>query len=220
MEAEIEKKKQRERAILFIDGSNFYHGMKKLRLSPKDLDYTKFSRKIILEREWVETRYYVGKVRKTGDLTKYKEQRKFLSGLEKFPQVSCHLGRIENQPAERTAKKLTRWLNALERRTDLDLPAQAISELYQITEVASVRYTEKAVDVMIAADMVSMAHQDKYDVAYLLSADGDFTPAVKEVRKAGRKVFVAFCSSLSGWEISQAADTFISIKQDFFGGCW
>lgn len=206
--------------ILFIDGNNFYHGMKKLGLSSKNLDYAKFSQKIIREGEWIETRYYIGQVQNTGDITRYRTQRKFLSSLRKFPQVSCHLGRIESQPAERTAKKLTRWLNALERRADLDLPAQAISELHQITEVANVRYTEKAVDVMIATDMVSMAYKDKYDVAYLLSADGDFTPAVREVHKAGSKVFVAFCSSLSGREISRAADEFISIGHDFFDGCW
>jgi len=36
---------------------------------------------------------------------------------------------------------------------------------------------EKAVDVMLAVDLVVMAERDEYDAAYILSADGDYTPA-------------------------------------------
>ena len=73
---------------------------------------------------------------------------------------------------------------------------------------------------MIATDMVSMAFEDKYDVAYLLSADGDFTSAIKRVKetKPERKVFVA--SVISGHEITQAADTFIRLNREYFHECW
>ena len=43
----------------------------------------------------------------------------------------------------------------------------------------------------IAVDMVVKAMEDEFDVAYLLSADGDFVPAVETVRKMGKKVFAA-----------------------------
>lgn len=39
---------------------------------------------------------------------------------------------------------------------------------------------EKMVDVSLATDMVFYAAQDAYDVAILMSADGDLVPAVKE----------------------------------------
>ena len=38
---------------------------------------------------------------------------------------------------------------------------------------------------MIATDMISMAYDNEYDVAYLLSADGDYTPAVKKNQGTG-----------------------------------
>ncbi len=50
---------------------------------------------------------------------------------------------------------------------------------------------EKGVDVKIAIDMVLGAMNDEYDHAYLLSADGDFTPAISAVRNLGKRVLVA-----------------------------
>ena len=48
---------------------------------------------------------------------------------------------------------------------------------------------EKAVDVMLAVDLVVMAERNNFDDAYLLSADGDFTPAVEHVRSRGKRVY-------------------------------
>jgi uncharacterized LabA/DUF88 family protein len=50
----------------------------------------------------------------------------------------------------------------------------AIARKRQTAEVI----VEKAVDVFIAVDMVVMAERQEFDVAYLLSADVDFTPRV------------------------------------------
>jgi len=50
------------------------------------------------------------------------------------------------------------------------------------------RWYEKGVDVKIATDMVAMAHAGDYEVAVLVSGDGDLAPAVHEVRRLGRVV--------------------------------
>src|SRR5579859_4778514 len=47
---------------------------------------------------------------------------------------------------------------------------------------------EKLVDVMLALDLALVAHRNEYDVAALVSADGDFEPAVHEARAAGKEV--------------------------------
>lgn len=47
---------------------------------------------------------------------------------------------------------------------------------------------EKLVDVMLALDLALGAHRDEYDVAALVSADGEFAPAVDEARAAGKEV--------------------------------
>lgn len=59
------------------------------------------------------------------------------------------------------------------------------------------RYS-KGEDILLASDMVRGAYTDQYDVAILLSGDGDFVPAVQSVLDAGKQVIVAsFHSSLS-----------------------
>ncbi len=207
-----------KRAVIFVDGNNLYHGMKSIKLPAEELDYEKLSQKLVMGREWVETRYYIGRVQQVGDLTRYQTQRKFLSRLDKCDRVNYFLGRIEQRP-NKSAKHLTKWLNALALRSDISVPENVVQELRGIVEKSS-QYVEKAVDVMIAIDMVSMAFEDKYDVAYLLSADGDFTSAIKRVKetKPERKVFVA--SVTSGYKIAQAADTFIPLNREYFHECW
>ena len=71
---------------------------------------------------------------------------------------------------------------------------------------------------MIATDMIYMARNDEYDVAYILTADGDFSPVIEKVREAGKKVFVA--SPVHGNEIGKAADVFIFMERGHFQGCW
>src|SRR5512138_455742 len=62
--------------------------------------------------------------------------------------------------------------------------------------------------------MVIMAEHNDYETAYLLSADGDLTPAVKAVREKGKKVFVA--SSTSGARLAAACDSFIRLPRAWF----
>lgn len=206
------------KAIIFIDGSNFYHGMKKNGLSSMELDYTQFSRKLVLDRRWIETRYYVGRVKQEGDVTAYQKQQKFLHKLKNFENVSYFLGRLERRQMNSSGKKLKRWLDALPNRPDVSISPEIVEELRRVASIDSVTWIEKAVDVMIATDMVSMAYENKYDIAYLLSADGDFTHAIKKVRDTGRKIFVA--SPAPGNQISKAADSFIPLDRRYFDGCW
>ncbi|MDD5499955.1 MAG: NYN domain-containing protein, partial [Candidatus Nanoarchaeia archaeon] len=49
-------------------------------------------------------------------------------------------------------------------------------------------FTIKGDDINIAVDMVSGAYENEYDVAILISGDGDFKSAVLRVRKINKKV--------------------------------
>ncbi len=42
---------------------------------------------------------------------------------------------------------------------------------------------EKKVDINIAIDVVSLAYEDAYDTAVLVSGDGDFLPVVKKIKR-------------------------------------
>lgn len=68
---------------------------------------------------------------------------------------------------------------------------------------------EKAVDVQIAVDMVLGAYRDEYDHAFLLSADGDFTPAVAAAQEMGKRVYIA--TPGKSFQLGQAANTFIRL---------
>ena len=216
----IARMRVRERAVIFIDGNNFYHGVReKLKLSSLEINYASFSSKLVKWRTWEETRYYVGEVLEKDDLTRHVNQQKFIKSLNKHGQVSHHFGRFERRPSkDGSRKQLKKWLKALSRRTDISVPEEVVVELREIVDRQKPHYEEKAVDVMIASDMISMACENKYDVAYLLSADSDFTPAIKKVREAGRKVFVA--SATPGYKLAEVANTFIRLKRDFFHDCW
>ena len=175
------------RATLFIDGNNWYHGLKGLgSVDLGRLDYRRLSLKLVGPRQWICTRYYIGRVPQSGDVTLYTSQRRFLAKLESEPRISTHLGRLEPRPATNpTAHDLRSYLSNL--RTKIDFRVfQDLMRLARRQQKATV-LVEKAVDVMLAVDLVVMAERDDFDDAYLLSADGDFTPAVEHVRSRGNE---------------------------------
>ncbi len=57
---------------------------------------------------------------------------------------------------------------------------------------------EKKVDVKLAIDMISFAYENAYDIAVLVSGDGDFLPVIKKLNKINKKIEVwAFKYSLA-----------------------
>ena len=54
-----------------------------------------------------------------------------------------------------------------------------------------------------------MAQRDEYDLAYLLSADGDFVPVVREVQRLGKRVFVA--SPWRGHQLAHASSDWLGL---------
>ena len=57
---------------------------------------------------------------------------------------------------------------------------------------------EKKVDIKIAIDVISLAFEDAYDIAVLVTGDGDFLPVVKKVKELDKNVEIwAFKYSLA-----------------------
>ena len=57
--------------------------------------------------------------------------------------------------------------------------------------------TSKGVDVTLTTLMLSHAFRNNYDVAVLVTGDGDFGPAVREVRRGGKAVHLWFVPSVA-----------------------
>lgn len=204
-----------DRAGFFVDGSNFYHGCSMLGLTGLGrLNFAKVSLKLAGPRDWIATRYYVGQVPGAGNLRLAEAQQAFLDFLRACdPRMSVHLGRIESRPAKsQAAVELGRYLAELKVRIEPQVYRELVAISTRFAETTVM--VEKAVDVMIAIDMVTMAERNEFDTAYLLSADGDLTPAVEAVRASGRKVFVA--SAQSGARLAASCNTFIKLRPEWF----
>ena len=65
-------------------------------------------------------------------------------------------------------------------------------------KIASSGAIEKKIDIKIAIDIISLAYEDAYDTAVLVSGDGDFVPVIRKVKELGKIVEVwAFKYSLA-----------------------
>lgn len=202
-----------ERAFLFVDGSNFYHALHDIGISTSELDYQALAHKLILDRELVGVRYYVGEVRE--DIPRIAAQRRFLAGL-RAQGIEVTLGRIERRKLQPNRNRLIARLQHLIDGNRAALNEAILGELEALCTTSLLYFVEKRVDVSIAVDMVTMAINQEYDVAYLLSADGDYVPAVDAVRSRNMKVFAAFPAK--GHELEKAVNSFIPLKREWFRG--
>ena len=200
-----------ERAVLFIDGSNFYHAARDIGIATGDLDYQKLAHKLIMNRELAGIRYYVGQV--SGSISRRSSQQKFLSAIQ-GQGVKVVKGRVERRIVRPDDNPLIGKLKDVVAAHQANLGGPVLNELEALCKMPFLYYTEKRVDVSIAVDMVTMAHSGRYDLAYLLSADGDFVPAVEAVKKLGKRVFAA--TPASGYELGKAVDNFITLRRDWF----
>lgn len=214
----IWKEKLSDRAIVFIDGNNFYHSLKDKRVSNIwDLSYSKISLKLLGPRDWIGTRYYIGRVQREKK-TLYSNQRRFFSKIcAEDNRITTYTGRLEPRPFNNPASKaIMEYLNNLTVRIDKNVYQDllSIARKHNRSEVL----IEKAVDVMLAVDMVIMAERDEYDAAYLITADGDFTPAVNAVRSLSKKVYAASLNNC--WQLKKACNTFLLLKPEWFTDCY
>jgi len=75
------------------------------------------------------------------------------------------LGRIEPRPAQNdAARELRQYLHWLDVRIDSEVFRQLVDIAKKYESV--VAWVEKAVDVQIAVDMVTMATRNEYEAAY------------------------------------------------------
>jgi len=165
--------KSTKKAVVFIDGSNWYHKLRKL-LSvgvpscqseirpPVHFDLRGFVEQLVNPDIPSLVRYYIGKVRRIqGDEKSeqlYTDQQRLIGFLQ-TQRITIGFGHLIPYPDG--------------------------------------VFHEKGVDVLIAVEMIRFAREDHYDSAYLISSDTDLVPAVLECRRLGKEV-IYVGSSLHG----------------------
>lgn len=168
----------RKRVMIFIDGSNFYHGLKECR-GKANIDFAHLIKKLAqADRDLVRVYYYNAPVNR-GEVPekKYKSQQRFFAGLQALDYLELKLGYLERRPDGAVV--------------------------------------EKGVDVKIAADMVAFAAKNLYDVAILVSADGDFAAAIQHVKDMGKHVEVAYPRSAKIAHLKKVCDRFVLLQDDY-----
>ncbi len=81
------------------------------------------------------------------------------------------------------------------------------------------RWEEKGVDAQLATDMVFFAARDQYDVAILVSGDGDFKHTVQAVKDLGKHVENAYFREGHSRELMKTCDRFIELDEKYLKGC-
>lgn len=70
---------------------------------------------------------------------------------------------------------------------------------------------EKQLDVYLATRMVALAYENAYDIAYLISGDEDYVPAIETVQNKGKVVVAVSVSGSFSTVLKRRADKYIII---------
>ena len=152
-----------ERVTVFIDGSNLYFGLLK-KVGHARINLGAFCDLLCGQnRRLVHTYYYIVPVRQSTHPDEYAAQRRFFQALDQIPHFTRCLGRLVDR----------------ERNEKCPQCGHEYGVSFRI---------EKGVDVHLATDMLVYAFDDQYDTAILVSQDGDYVPAVKEVLRLRKRV--------------------------------
>lgn len=79
---------------------------------------------------------------------------------------------------------------------------------------ASAHASQKGVDISLTSDMISLAYEDAYDIAVVISGDGDYESLIQLVKSKGKRVWVLSFSHSLSWRLSESADRVVRIEAD------
>ena len=90
---------EEERVIVFIDGSNVYHILKKLfpNKKPNDFNFEKFIKHLIGNRKLIEVYYYNAPLDLIFDKLNYIKQQQFFDKIQRIPHFNLVLCRMQKR---------------------------------------------------------------------------------------------------------------------------
>lgn len=172
------------RVCVFIDGGNFYKSCQRNLGGRTDVNLSSLATFLVgPTRELVRTYYYTARLPADADRVKRQNQEKFFSALTRAPYLELRLGKMV-------------------RREDECRDCHAKHQ----------RWQEKGVDMRIGVDMLALASKGNYDVAILVSGDGDLREAVQAVKDLGKHVELATFAVGRSDELVQVADVIKELR--------
>ncbi len=173
-----------KRISIFIDGNNFYFGLKKIYENEKDLinfNFEKFCNFLKGKNEIVNIFYYNAPLDRTKNLDKYKNQQKFFEKIKKIPKFNLILCKL----LKRRIKKTNKYY-----------------------------YVLKEDDIHMAVDLVKGAFKNFYDIAILVSGDGDFVPAVLVSKEEGKFVENVYFKKSASTNLKKNCNRSFELKKE------
>lgn len=172
-------KVKKRRVAVFIDGSNFYFKMR--TLVPDKVDFIHYHYRELVKSliDSDETVVYMGYY--VGVVRDTKRTKQHEKALELVKNQQKLFEQLRHQKIEIVRGYL------LERDG---------------------KFMEKGVDVRLALDIVTMAYDKEYDVAYVVSSDTDMIPAILDAQRQKRKVVHVGFEHQPSLALIRAADRF------------
>jgi len=203
------------RIMIFVDGSNYYHSLKKSFHTAK-VDFQKISNFLIKDEDLINIYFYVSPVPWQEDAEKYSSQQKYFEKLKLIKRLELILGRLEHR-SNKKMEKVKKDFQKLFIESKPNLNPNQIKEFedvkLNIDDVLKFgNKVEKGVDVNLAIDLVTFAFENKYDIAILISNDSDFVPAVKKAQNYGKKVYNVKFPKCDAHHLSKTCDKTIFIN--------
>ncbi len=150
---------KKKRVAVFIDGSNLYF---KLRtLIPTKMDFIRYRYRDLIDS--------------------------LLNSDERISYAGYYVGVVRD--TKRT-KNHTKALELVQNQQKVfgQLQHQQIEIVKGYLLERDGKFFEKGVDVRLAVDIVSMAHDKKYDIAMVISSDTDLIPAMQKAQSHKREI--------------------------------
>lgn len=179
-----------KRAIVFIDGNNFYHCVKRFGIQPNQIDYLKLSEfvcsKFNLNRQ--KTIYYNSIPDIRDGAEKYYKHLSFLSEIESLPKFEVKKRKLQKQSNKEALEEKEQII------TELNLCNKCKPKVKEncLNCIGNISKKEKGIDVWLAVDMIDKALKDEYDFAVLIAGDADFIPALNLIKENGKQIKSAF----------------------------
>jgi uncharacterized LabA/DUF88 family protein len=202
----------RPRAAFFVDGANLYHRyMEGFGFDTNTLDLRKLAKSLAgAARDVTEILYYTGKVEGKDSPAMLAQQQSLFVTLQK-QGVKIRLGRLESRSKKNElAEQILQFL-AVQRSPSERLPPTIYRALHALASShREITYlVQKAVDTLLVSDLARMAADNAYDVAYVVSQDGDMTPGIEFARSRGKTVFGAGPPGGRNYQLKQVCNNYI-----------
>jgi uncharacterized LabA/DUF88 family protein len=176
-----------KKAVVFIDGNNFYYKLKDMISDkPEILKLLNFQ---------------------------YREFSKNLIKDNILVEIRYYIGAVRRQAGPNSEKSEKLYANQQKLIAGLQKQSAAVI-LGNLIQHPDKSFHEKGVDVRIAVEMIRLARENAYDIAYLLSSDTDLVPAVEEVRFLGKKVIYVGAPKGQSFGLTKSSDSTILLRED------